>query len=237
MSLLKNADLFLEKSFIPTEEADKLLELLNDETKLERHNLYFYDHEKKAIKAIPSWRKSYWFGEHPQAVQSTNNVVKDNDTGKEVRIRTDFVKPHPFPPEILKIKEMIESKYGVQFNSCLVGKFDMPGDKIGYHSDRSENMGDNPLVASLSFGKTRKFKMKNNKHENDVEEQIDIDLGHGDLVMMGDKANVNYLHSVPRDAECSSSNFRINLTFRNYSYSEGELMYHNILMEKENIKN
>jgi alkylated DNA repair dioxygenase AlkB len=229
MSLLKNADLFMDSSFIPKEQADELFNLLNDETKFERHNLYFYDFEKKAIKAIPSWRKSYWFGEHPQAVQSTDNTVTDKDTGAEIRIRTDFVKPYPFPDELLKIKQMIESKYNVQFNSCLVGKFEFPGDKIGYHSDCSENMGDNPLVASLSFGKTRKFRMKNNKQNNDIDEQIEIDLGHGDLVMMGDKANVNYLHSVPRDTDCSVDNCRINLTFRNYSYSDGELIFHDII--------
>ena len=230
MSLLKSADLFLEKSFIPKEEADLLFKLLNDENKLERHALYFYDSEKKGIKTSPSWRKSYWFGEHPQAVQSTDNIIKDKKTGDEITIPTDFVKPYPFPPEILKIKEMIELKYGVQFNSCLVGKFEDPGDKIGYHSDCSENMGDNPFVASLSFGKSRKFKMKNNKHKNKNDEQLEIDLGHGDLVMMGHNANVNYLHSVSKDPECSVDNCRINLTFRNYSYSHGEILYHNTLM-------
>lgn len=224
MSLLQNAVLFLDAGFIPKEEADCLLHILNDDEKFERHKLYFYDSHRKTLVTRSSWRKSYWFGEYPQAVQSTDDVV-DHDTGEDIEIDTDYVKPYPFPEEILSVKKRIEDKYKVQFNSCLVGKFDSPNDKIGYHSDRSDNMGDNPIVASLSFGKNRMFKMKNNKFTSPYEEKLEIDLGHGDLLLMGDKANVNYLHHVPKDPDCSCDNFRINLTFRNYTYSPDEIEY------------
>lgn len=61
--------------------------------------------------------KSYWFGEYVQATQNTNST-------------TDFTYAYECPALMLSLKERIESEFNVKFNSCLVGKFDCPGNKI-----------------------------------------------------------------------------------------------------------
>ena len=119
---------------------------------------------------------------------------------------------------MLTLKNNIEKEFDTDFNSCLVGKYESPQDKIGFHSDASEEMGNNPYVASLSLGKSRRFLIK---HKN-TSEKIELNLEHGDLLIMKDNSNVNYLHSVPKDRDCSVENCRINLTFRNYTYHEKE---------------
>jgi hypothetical protein len=40
---------------------------------------------------------------------------------------------------------------------------------------------------------------------------------------MRQNADRKYLHMVPPDKDCSPDNFRINLTFRNYTYDQEEI--------------
>lgn len=209
-SLLPDADLFLIKQYLPKEKADTLFTLLDDSSRFERHNLYFMNGEK--LHVTKSWRQSYWFGKYPQATQDC-----------ESKLPTDYVKNYPFPDEVSSIKLDIESQFGMIFNSCLVGRFDDPKDKIGFHTDQSTGMGKNPYVASLSLGRSRKFKIK----RIDSGEKLTIILEHGDLIVMGDQSNVKYKHAVPADSECSSDDPRLNLTFRNYKYhpKEKEILF------------
>jgi alkylated DNA repair dioxygenase AlkB len=122
---------------------------------------------------------------------------------------------------MLTLKERIEKEFNVKFNSCLVGKFDSPQNKIGFHSDASSSLGPDPHIASISFGAARKFKIKHKTNKND---KVDMLLENGDLVIMKDGANLNYKHMVPGDPKCSETNYRINLTFRFYTYDEVEML-------------
>ena len=167
-SIVQDAEIFMVDSYLSNPEADFLFDLLNDVTKFQTHNLYFYNTETNNIKVNKSWRKSYWFGDYAQSVQSTDTVATNTITGEKISIPTDFVKPYPFPPEILTLKNRIEKEYNVEFNSCLVGKFDSPSNKIGFHSDASNSMGDDPYIGSVSFGKTRKFILKKQSKFCDV---------------------------------------------------------------------
>lgn len=118
----------------------------------------------------------------------------------------------------------IEQEFAVHFNACLVGKFNAPDNKIGFHSDASPNMGEDPYIASVSLGKNRKFVLKKQKQYG-KKEKITILLEHGDLLLMRQDANRKYLHMVPSDKDCSPDNFRLNLTFRNYTYDQEEIDY------------
>lgn len=206
-SLVKEAEIFYEPNYCSEEVSNYLFKLLNDDTKFERHTLYFHNNGK--IHQTKSWRQSYWFGDYPQATQQC---------GKKVP--TDFVKNYPFPPEILKLKKRLEKDFDVKFNSCLVGKFDSPGDKIGYHSDASFNMGPDPHIGSVSFGLHRKFLVKNRVGD----EKISVLLRHGDALIMRKNANKKYLHSVPKQGICNKLNPRINVTFRMYEYHYDEII-------------
>ena len=207
-SLFADAEMYYVPRYLSKKEADALKDEVNDNTKFRRQTLYFKDRSNpKEIKSLPAWRESYWVGDHPQATQRTGGKVP-----------TDFADNYAFTPLVKMYKEKLEREFDVEFNSCLIGKFISPHDKIGFHSDKSDGMGPNPFVGSISLGKSRKFLLKN----VNTQEITDLILRHGDLLLMRDKSNVNYLHSVPKDRECSESRYRINLTFRNYWYDEVE---------------
>lgn len=218
--IVSEAEIYLVKNYLTKEQANNILLELNDDLKFKKQKLYFYDHDQDEIVERKGWRSSHWFGDYAQASQSCQNYVT-NKAGQTVKIPTDFVEAYPFKPSILQLKERIEEEFTVQFNSCLVGKFDAPDNKIGFHSDASPNMGEDPYIASVSFGKSRNFILK--KQKNYGKEKITIVLEHGDLLLMRKDVNRKYLHMVPADKDCNSENFRINITFRNYTYDKEEI--------------
>ena len=216
-SIVRDAEIYLVDNYFTKEEADNLLKILNDEEKFKKYNLYFRNRsDKRKIVTVPSWRKSYWFGDYPQAVQTCGSDVP-----------TDLVENYPFHPKILELKQRLEKEFGLSFNSCLVGKFDSPNDKIGFHSDASKSMGEDPYIASVSFGKARQFKLKKQKQhvEGYTTEQKTVLLKHVTVLIMKKDANRKYLHAVPKDRNCNEKMFRINLTFRNYKYHPEEIKY------------
>lgn len=226
-SIVKEAEIFFVKQYVPKEDCADLVQLLNDDQKLQKYKLYWWNEPDQKVTESTNWRKSFWFGKHAQAVQATGRYVQ-NKKGEKIEIPTDFVMPFEFPDEILNLKTRIEKDFDVDFNSCLVGKFDTPMDKIGYHSDSSNSMGPDPYIGSVSFGAPRKFRLKiQSKYcKNDKDREIvEILLEEGDLLVMRKNANMKYLHAVPRDPKCNKDNFRINLTFRNYTYDPQEVVY------------
>lgn len=217
ISIVKEADIFLIKNYLSDQECLNLTNLLNRDDKFRMYKLFFYDRLTKNITVVNNHRKSYWLGEYAQSVQTPNRFITVGS--EKILIPTDYVTPFNFPEEISKIKQNIEEEFGCNFNSCLVGKYDSPSNKIGYHSDSSANLGDDPQIASLSLGHRREFFIKH----KDNKEYVKIILNSGDLLIMKNGANKNYLHAVPIDKSSNSENFRINLTFRDYSYFPEEM--------------
>lgn len=208
-SLVKDATIMHHKSWLNPTECDVLISLLNRDDLFRYQKLYHINDGKLTVRN--NHRKSYWFGSYAQATQTTGSSIP-----------TDFTYAYEWPVLVSKLKERIESEFNVKFNSCLVGKFDNPDDKIGFHSDSSSSLGEDPHIASISFGAARRFRIK---HKTDRQDKVDIILENGDLLIMKDGANLNYKHCVPGDPTCSEDNFRINLTFRFYTYDEVEMKY------------
>jgi len=82
-----------------------------------------------------------------------------------------------------------------------------------------------PQIANISLGSSRRFKLKtrNRKDTPPKEiENVEPILGSGCLVIMKYGTNANYVHGVMLDPKYSPENFRINMTFRNYTYDSIE---------------
>lgn len=79
---------------------------------------------------------------------------------------------------------------------------------MGCHADDEKELGQNPVIASLSLGDERLFKLHHKKRK----ENLDISLGHGDLLVMAGTLQHHWVHSIPKTAKLNGP--RINLTFR-----------------------
>lgn len=208
MSILQNAECFHIPKYV--DNTQDLIRSLKDD-RLQYHYLYFYKDDN--IVKIRNNRKTFWYGDQPQAVQKENRFYIDNK-GDRVKIPTDYVKNYEFDSEILNLKKRIEKEFSLKFNSCLVSLYSSPDDKMDYHSDKGPDLGDDPIIASISLGVRSKFNIKSKESD----EKLTLELDDGDLLILGKNTNRNYLHEVPKNCHLSEERFRLNLTFRYYNY-------------------
>lgn len=117
--------------------------------------------------------------------------------------------PTPWHPTMKALAERLSESLGTGFNSVLCNHYEHGQHSMGWHSDNESELGDRPVIASLSLGTGRRFILRRKKDKTNRHEWL---LGHGDLfVMRGDTQKV-WDHSIPKTAKPVGP--RINLTFR-----------------------
>ncbi len=117
--------------------------------------------------------------------------------------------PAPFSPLVQTLRQAVEAASGQRFNSVLLNYYRDGRDSMGMHSDDEPELGARPVIASLSFGATRSFVLKHKTSGRTVK----IDLGDGNLLIMFEETQKNWLHGIPKlSRPCGP---RLNLTFRN----------------------
>lgn len=114
----------------------------------------------------------------------------------------------PMPSLLVELAAKVGSECSVKFNSVMCNLYRDGKDSVGWHADDEPIFGDAPVVASLSYGGTRKFQLRHNK----TREVLNFFLGQGDLLVMGSEVQTSWQHSIPRTSK--SVGPRINLTFR-----------------------
>lgn len=147
-------------------------------------------------KQIVTARKVAWFGDLNYQYTYSNSVKNALQ----------------WTPELLYLKNLIESKTGEKFNSCLLNLYHNGNEGMGWHSDNEKELGKHPVIASLSFGASRKFSLKHNT----TKQKIDLVLEPGSLLLMKGETQEKWWHSIPKSKKIV--NPRINLTFR-YIYT------------------
>ncbi|NIJ67771.1 alpha-ketoglutarate-dependent dioxygenase AlkB [Xanthomonas sp. 60] len=120
----------------------------------------------------------------------------------------DFL-PHPWTPELQRMRERLQDALGAPFNSVLVNRYRSGADSMGWHSDDEAELGENPVIASLTLGAARRFLLR---RRDDPALKAEFLLGPGDLLVMARATQRHYQHAVPKTAKVAGE--RINLTFR-----------------------
>jgi alkylated DNA repair dioxygenase AlkB len=115
---------------------------------------------------------------------------------------------------LLDIKQRVEKKCGVTFNSALLNLYRNGKDSMGWHRDNEKALGRDPVVASVSFGATRNFRLRDYATKK---EMIEMDLGHGSFLLMRGETQHFWEHAVPKTNKRVGE--RINITFRSVSGS------------------
>ncbi len=117
--------------------------------------------------------------------------------------------PKTFTKELLEIKARVESVIDANFTTCLLNLYRDGQDSNGWHADNEKELGINPIIASVSFGAERLFKLK---HRQDKTLKKDLVLLHGSLLIMKGETQRKWLHQIPKTKKKKGE--RINLTFR-----------------------
>lgn len=119
------------------------------------------------------------------------------------------MQPLIFTRALQSIKTKVETKTKHMFTTCLCNLYRDGQDSNGWHADNEKELGQNPIIASVSFGAERLFKLK---HRTDKSLKHDIVLQHGSLLLMQGTTQHYWLHQIPKTKKAVTE--RINLTFR-----------------------
>lgn len=112
----------------------------------------------------------------------------------------------PWIAVLKEIKSKIESVSRIAFNSVLLSRYRSGADSVSWHSDNEIELGQNPIIGSVSFGQFRQFKLKHKF----TRQRKDIELTHGGFLLMGGSMQQNWLHEITKSNDQGE---RINLTF------------------------
>ncbi|MCC4603757.1 alpha-ketoglutarate-dependent dioxygenase AlkB [Xanthomonas campestris pv. badrii] len=184
---LPGAQIRWQRGWLDAPQADTLLQTLLAQVRWEVHRIRMFG------RVVDSPRLSSWIGDADASYRYSG---------------TQFA-PQPWLDALQPVRARLEAETGHPFNSVLVNRYRSGADAMGWHSDDEPELGAQPLIASVSLGATRRFAFK---HRDDAALKQTLELGHGDLLLMGGDTQRCYKHALPRTARPVGE--RINLTFR-----------------------
>ena len=111
-------------------------------------------------------------------------------------------------PTLLEIKQRCEEEASTQFNSVLLNLYRDGQDSMGLHADDGPELGSEPVIASVSFGAERNFRLRH----RETKELQQVFLASGSLLVMSGLSQACWMHDIPKTKKFVEP--RINLTFR-----------------------
>ena len=140
------------------------------------------------------------------------------DQGRSYSYSGLKLSPHPWNPDVLRIKARLEQICEHSFNSVLLNYYRGGSDSVSWHADDETELGPNPIVASVSLGAQRTLEFKPKFNLTTPKKQIV--LGCGSILIMGKTIQNNWLHQIPKIS--GTIDPRISLTFRNHQSGEAQ---------------
>jgi alkylated DNA repair dioxygenase AlkB len=132
------------------------------------------------------------------------------DEGADYSYSGLSLSPLPWTPALLGLKTLVEEYAEISFNSVLANLYRTGNDSVAWHSDDEKELGNNPTIASLSLGATRKFSFR---HKTNRQQKIvHLLLEPGSLLLMEGATQHYWQHQIAKTTKLVGA--RINLTFR-----------------------
>ena len=131
------------------------------------------------------------------------------DSGIRYSYSNNLLVTRPWTDLLLEIRAKLEAYLNYRFNSVLVNCYRNGDDHVGWHADNEPELGDEPFIASVSFGAERPFAFRRKRSA----ESGEVLLPAGFLLLMQPKFQHDWQHSVP--IHRSTEQARINFSFRN----------------------
>ncbi len=184
---LPDADITYYPNFINSAEASTIFEILKLETPWQQDDITVFG------KVYAQPRLTALYGTN-QKTYSYSNIE---------------MIPHTLTPTLVNLKKRVDETCQAEFTTMLLNYYRDGKDSNGWHADNENELGTNPIIASLSFGQERFFHLK---HRTDKALKHKLLLQHGSLLLMKGTTQHHWLHQIPKTAKQIQG--RINITFR-----------------------
>lgn len=157
---------------------------------------------------IPWRQESLWIGGKRREVPRLQCWM--GDTASLYGYSGMRLQPIAWDATVLKIRRRAEALSQQTFNSVLLNLYRDGMDSVAWHADDEAELGENPIIASVSLGADRPFQLKSKLSDRPAKHQIW--LRSGSILVMGKGLQNNWLHQLPKVKSLKEA--RINLTFR-----------------------
>ncbi|WP_244216307.1 alpha-ketoglutarate-dependent dioxygenase AlkB family protein [Phytopseudomonas daroniae] len=184
---LPGADLTYLPAWLDNATADRWLEQLVSETPWQQPEVMLFG------RRHPVPRLLAWYG----------------DAEASYRYSGMTHQPLPWTPLLVEIRQRVVNALGRPLNGALLNYYRDGQDSMGWHSDDERELGDAPLVVSLSLGGARRFDLRRKGHSR-IEHSLMLE--HGSLLVMGGQTQHHWQHQVAKTRKPCAP--RLNLTFR-----------------------
>lgn len=187
---LANCQIDHIKGMIPEELSNTCLSSLLTETPWVQSEIVIFGNKH------PIPRLNAWYGE------------------KSYRYSGQTMEALVLTPLLEKLRTAVQQATGGTYNSVLLNQYRSGQDTVGWHSDNEPEIDPEHPIASLSFGASRRFVLREKlpKSAEQRPQKLDLLLAAGDLLVMHPPTQLKTEHSIPRTKKVQAP--RINLTFR-----------------------
>ncbi|MCY4226093.1 MAG: alpha-ketoglutarate-dependent dioxygenase AlkB [Gammaproteobacteria bacterium] len=186
--VLSNECLLFRRFFGGSDETANILKALTHDISWQQHKVKVFNREHLTP------RLTAWYG----------------DQGMRYSYSGCTHEPLPWIPLLSDIRTRLEQFLNQSFNSVLLNLYRNGDDTMGGHSDDEKELGAEPVIASASFGETRR--MVFHPRDGNSGKSLAIDLEDSSLLIMQGACQRRWKHSIPRTRQLAGP--RINLTFR-----------------------
>lgn len=187
---LSAAELLFDADFLPEPAAETLLAELTATVPWRHEPIRLFGRE------VLQPRLTAWYG----------------DAGATYRYSGLTMEPLPWTAPLHQLRQQVEAATGSRFNSVLLNLYRTGQDSMGYHADDEPELGPEPVIASLTLGATRTFRLKPRPSLPPGPAALSLALTTGSLLVMRGPTQRNWLHALPKITRPVGP--RLNLTFR-----------------------
>lgn len=161
-----------------------------------------------------------WQQSHIQLYGKTVAIPRLNawygDCGANYGYSGQQLHRQPWLALLQQLKHQLEQLLGCTFNSVLANYYRDGNDGVAWHADDEPELGEQPVIASLSFGATRRFSLKAKPtawgKAKKPNRALHLDLAGGSLLVMAGRTQQFYYHQIAKTQRPVAG--RVNLTFR-----------------------
>jgi alkylated DNA repair dioxygenase AlkB len=150
---------------------------------------------------IVVWGKTY---------QQPRLVAWYGDCGSEYTYSGITLSPIPWTELLLDIRKRVERVTQESLNSVLLNYYRDNRDSMGFHSDDEPELGEKPVIASVSLGEERTLVLKHKV--NKLAKPVRLRLASGSLLLMKGETQRYWKHGIAKESRRCGA--RVNLTFR-----------------------
>ena len=184
---LPNADITYFPSIFATGHADQLFLRLCENVNWTQRYLSMYG------KKIRMPRMIAWYA----------------DPGVHYRYSGGESPQNEWTTELHQIKQQVENISYTKFNGALLNLYRTGQDSMSWHSDDERSLGTSPVIASVSFGATRRLSFK---HRYNKKDRMSLSLEHGSVLIMRGSTQQYWQHCLPKTRQQVAA--RVNITYR-----------------------